>query len=64
MGKIDAVWWANIPLNEFRQAFQLNEDDFETKYGARKPKLGDDIILQCRSGIDINIYMYLSQNIL
>ena len=50
MGKIDAVWWANIPLNEFRQAFQLNEEDFETKYGARKPKLGDDIILQCRSG--------------
>ena len=50
MGKIDAGWWANIPLNEFRQAFQLNDEDFETKYGARKPDLDDDIILQCRSG--------------
>ena len=51
VGKIDAGWWANIPLNEFRQAFQLNDEDFETKYGARKPDLDDDIILQCRSGI-------------
>ena len=49
-GKIDAEVWANIPLNEFRQAFQLNEEEFETKYGVRKPSLDDDIILQCRSG--------------
>ena len=53
MGKIEAKWWANIPLHEFRQAFQLSEEDFETKYGARRPDLDDDIILQCRSGTNI-----------
>merc|ERR1712156_1118434 len=59
MGKIDAEWWANIPLNEFRQAFALSPDDFESKYGVRKPKLDDDIILQCRSGARSQVAQYM-----
>ena len=50
MGKVDAVWWANIPLAEFRGAFQLSDDDFLQTYNATKPEITDDVILQCRSG--------------
>ena len=50
MGKVDAKWWANIPLTEFRGAFQLSEDDFLQQYNASKPTIDDDVILQCRSG--------------
>merc|ERR1719497_22058 len=59
LGKIDAQWWANIPLSEFRQAFALDETDFEEQYQAPKPALSDDVILQCRSGARSKIAQYM-----
>lgn len=59
-GKIDALWWANVPLSEVRLAFSLNADAFEAKYNAKKPTQTDEIILQCRSGARSGV----AQNIL
>merc|ERR1711935_976175 len=58
-GAIDAHWWANTPLSEFRQAFALDAAHFEEQYQARKPGLSDDVILQCRSGARSKIAQYM-----
>lgn len=34
-GHIEAKWWANIPLSEFRQAFDLDKSTFEEQYQGR-----------------------------
>lgn len=34
-GHIEAKWWANIPLSEFRQAFDLDKSTFEEQYQVR-----------------------------
>jgi rhodanese-related sulfurtransferase len=40
-----------IPLQEFSDAFGLEEDDFEDSYGFKKPKKEELVIVYCRSGI-------------
>jgi rhodanese-related sulfurtransferase len=40
-----------IPLQEFSDAFGLEEEDFEDSYGFKKPKKEELLIVYCRSGI-------------
>ena len=40
----------NIPLPEFEFAFDLNEDEFEKKFGFPKFKKDDNLIFYCRTG--------------
>ena len=49
-GKIEADWWANVPLSDVRKSFRLSPEIFENTFHAEKPNFDDEIILQCRSG--------------
>ena len=40
----------NVPLSELEKAWELNEEDFEKKYGLKKPSKTDNLIFHCRSG--------------
>ncbi|XP_066914320.1 uncharacterized protein [Clytia hemisphaerica] len=49
-GKIGAS--INIPLPKISDAFQLEEEQFESRYGIKKPKKDDcSLIFHCKSGV-------------
>uniref|UniRef100_A0A182LV89 Rhodanese domain-containing protein n=1 Tax=Anopheles culicifacies TaxID=139723 RepID=A0A182LV89_9DIPT len=41
----------NIPLKTVRTELNLSSEDFEKKYGRKKPTTNDPIIFSCRSGV-------------
>ena len=41
----------NIPLSILPSSLHLNAEDFENKFGFKKPKRQQDIIFYCRSGV-------------
>ncbi|CAG5082599.1 Oidioi.mRNA.OKI2018_I69.PAR.g10164.t1.cds [Oikopleura dioica] len=49
-GYIESAWGANVPLSVIWRSFKLPADEFESRFGARKPSLSDEIIVTCRSG--------------
>ncbi|XP_053672135.1 rhodanese domain-containing protein CG4456-like isoform X2 [Anopheles nili] len=41
----------NIPLKTLRTELGISSQDFEAKYGRKKPSTDDPIIFSCRSGV-------------
>ena len=52
----------NVPLQDIKDegAFELPDNEFQAKYGLKKPKKKDSFVLSCRSGKRILV----AQNIL
>lgn len=52
-GKIQSKRWMNVPYKneELEAALQLPEDEFEKRYGGKKPlEDGADVVFNCGSG--------------
>lgn len=52
-GKIQSKRWLNVPYKngELESALQLPDDEFEKRYGGKKPKSnGTDVVFNCGSG--------------
>lgn len=41
----------NIPLSVLPASLHMNAEDFEKKFGFKKPKKNQEIIFYCRSGV-------------
>uniref|UniRef100_A0A1B6D4J2 Rhodanese domain-containing protein n=1 Tax=Clastoptera arizonana TaxID=38151 RepID=A0A1B6D4J2_9HEMI len=40
----------NIPLDDLKEALNENSEDFQKKYGRKKPDKNDNIVMYCRRG--------------
>ncbi|CAA7264702.1 unnamed protein product [Cyclocybe aegerita] len=41
----------NLPLSVLATAFHLHHEEFKTKYGFEKPRLNQELVFYCRSGM-------------
>lgn len=48
MGKIPGS--VNIPISELDEAMDMNDDDFQEKYGSPKPTSDQTLVTQCQMG--------------
>ena len=41
----------NLPLSDFPVALRMDADKFKEKYGFKKPKVDQEVVFYCRSGM-------------
>nr|CAB3267321.1 thiosulfate sulfurtransferase/rhodanese-like domain-containing protein 3 [Phallusia mammillata] len=61
-GRVPAKRYVHIPLGFFYGAWQSSEEDFEKKFGAKKPKPDEEVVFMCRGGIRSTFAMQLAQD--
>ena len=62
-GRVPAKQYVNVPIGVVLPSLQMPDDEFQKKFGNRKPSTDDNVVFMCRGGVRSTLALQLGQEL-